>query len=278
MNLLETIIAFITRKEVYGIVFTIIGSLIIYKTAIKLTNKIALNGKNNYEIKRGKTVVNLVQNVIKYFIIIIALLIILEFLGVDTKSLIAGLGVIGVVLGLALQDTLKDIISGITIIMENYFVVGDIVRYPSFNNFTGEVIAFGLKSTRIKNLNGEVLILANRNIIEIVNISQKAAEVIIDIPIAYEEKVETVEKVIEEIINNISELEGVHKNKAEYLGVQTLDSSSVNYRIKIVCNQELQWDIKRKTLRNIKMTLDKKKIKIPYPQLEVHNGKTNKNK
>ncbi len=277
MNLIENIIDFILQPEIYGTAITIILSLIVYRLAIQITNKIAFNGKTPYQIKRSKTVINLVQNVIKYAIMIIALIIILELFGIDTISIIAGLGVVGVVLGLALQDTLKDIISGITIILENYFVVGDIVRYPNTNNFTGEVISFGLKSTRIKSVNGEVLIIANRNIIEIINISQKSADVIIDIPIAYEEKVEKVEKVINELISEMPTIEGIKENKIEYLGIQDLDVNSVNYRIKITCHQEQQWGIRRECLKLIKMKLDKSNIKIPYPQLEVHSGKTNKN-
>ena len=62
-----------------------------------------------------------------------------------------------------------------------------------------------------------------------------------------------------------------------YLGINKLDNSSVNYRIKISCDQDSQWSIKRSSLRIIKMILDKRNIKIPYPQVEVHNAKANKN-
>lgn len=101
---------------------------------------------------------------------LVSLLIILSFFGIDTKSLVASLGVVGVALGLALQDTLKDIIGGISLILENYLAVGDIITY---NDFTGEVIELGLRTTRIKKASGEVMIIANRNIDTIINASQK---------------------------------------------------------------------------------------------------------
>ena len=274
MDFFEVIISFITKKEVYGLVLIVLAGYIFYHFVKALTEKIINSGKNALERKRRKTIVELFQNIFKYIIFVIVVLFILELYGVDTKSLIAGLGILGAVVGLAMQDTMKDFISGITIMLENYYIVGD---YVTYNNFTGEVISFGLKSTRIKNLNGEVLILANRNVTEIINISQKSADVIIDIPVAYEAKVEKVEKAIEEILEEIKKLDKVYKNEVTYLGINKLDNSSVNYRIKISCDQDSQWSIKRSSLRIIKMILDKRNIKIPYPQVEVHNAKANKN-
>ena len=93
--------------------------------------------------------------------------IVLFLFGVNIKSLVAGLGIVTTIIGLALQDTLKDIINGIHIITENYFIVGDIVKY---NGFTGTVIEFGLKSTKIKNHAGETMMVNNRNIYEIVKV------------------------------------------------------------------------------------------------------------
>ena len=183
--------------------------------------------------------------------------------------MVAGLGITATILGLALQDTLKDIINGISIMMENYFIVGDIVRY---NNFTGEVIEFGLKSTKIKNHAGETLMISNRNIYEIVNISQNNQNVQIEFSIAYEEDVDRVESVItKSILPKINKIPSVKDDSSLFLGVNALDESCVKYLIQYHCNRDSQWRTKREALRIIKKELDKNKIKIPYPQLEVHN-------
>ena len=108
----------------------------------------------------------------------------LEVYNVDTKSLIASLGVFSLVVGLAVQDTLKDFISGITIILENQFEVGDNV---TISGFRGDVIYMGLKTTKIKSYEGEVFMIANRNITEVINHTVSNDLAIIDIPIAYEE-------------------------------------------------------------------------------------------
>ncbi len=272
LPILKPILNIILKKEVYGTVLIIFGAFIFYKIAKKLIFKLITAGNTPLEKKRRRTITDLFLNIIKYLIFIITCLMILELYGVDTKSLIAGLGILGAVLGLALQDTLKDIISGITIILENYYIVGDYVNY---NGFIGEIINFGFKSTRIKNVSGEVLIVANRNITEIVNISQKSANVIIDIPAAYEAKIENVEAAIGEIIAEIKTIPNVYGDLVEYQGIDNLDTDKIDYRLKITCEQEHQWDIKRKSLRIIKKVFDKRKIKIPYPQLEVHNAKDN---
>ena len=269
---IEKTLDIVLKPEIVWTFIIIISAFLVYAIAKKITGKIAYNGKTVYEKKKLHTIIKLFENLIKYVILIITIAALLQVYGIDTTSLIAGLGAVGVVLGLAMQDTLKDIIGGITIILENYFVVGDVVRY---NNFMGEIINFGLKSTRIKNLSGEVMIVSNRNILEIINVSQVNADVIIDIPIAYEETTEKVEKAIDKIIEQIILIPKVNSKTTAYLGIEKLDNSSVNYRIKINCNQDEQWQIKRDSLRIIKNVLDKENIKIPYPQLEVHNGKAN---
>ena len=149
MEIVKSILSFLSRKEVYGLAIIILVSIVLYHFGKIFIEKIIVSGKNAYERKKRRTIVNLISNIFKYIVFILAILFILDLYGVDTKALITSLGVLGAVLGLALQDTLKDFISGITVIMDNYFVVGDIV---TFNDFTGEVIDMGLKTTKIKKI------------------------------------------------------------------------------------------------------------------------------
>lgn len=267
MKIVGDILSFLGRKEVYGIALIVFIASIIYQIGLAVIEKVIITGKGVYEKKKHKTIVNLLSNVFKYVVIILAVIFVLDLYGVNTRAFIASLGVASALLGLALQDTVKDLISGISIIMDNYFVVGDIV---TFNNFTGEVIDMGLKTTKIKQVSGEVLVLANRNIDQVINISQKKANVVIDIPTAYEEKTEKVEKVIEKIIAEIKLIDGVGKD-TKYLGISALEDSAVKYTISIICPQENRWEVKRKALRIIKTFYDKENVKIPYQQIEVHN-------
>ncbi len=267
MEIAKGVLTFFGRKEVYGLAIIILLGLIVYYFGKLLIEKVIITGKNDFERKKRNTIVKLISNIFRYVIYILIGLTALNLYGVDTKALLASLGVAGAVLGLALQDTIKDFISGITIIMDNFFVVGDIV---TFNEFTGEVIDMGLKTTKIKKVSGEVLVIANRNIDQVINISQKPATVVIDIPTAYELKTNVVEKTIKKILKEIQQIEGI-KKEPQYLGISALEESYVNYTISFICPQETQWQIKREVLKIIKNNYDKDNIKIPYKQIEVHH-------
>ena len=90
--------------------------------------------------------------------------------------------------------------------------------------------------------------------------------------IAYEEDVDRLESVItKSILPKINKIPSVKDDSSLFLGVNALDESCVKYLIQYHCNRDSQWRTKREALRIIKKELDKNKIKIPYPQLEVHN-------
>lgn len=268
MGFFEKLFDIIFTKKILGTVLVVIFTIIVIKIFNKIISSMLKKGKNKFEIKKRQTIIDLFESIFKYIIWALAILIILDFFGVDTRSLLASLGIAGVVLGLALQDTVKDFISGTSLILENYLSVGDIVTY---NNFTGEVIELGLRTTKIKSANGEVMVIANRNIDTIINASQKRSNLLIEIDTAYEEKTEKVEKVLKGVIEKAIE-EKIILADSEYLGINELSSSSVKYLIKIHCMQDERYKIKREILGRVKIAYEKNNIKIPYEQIEVHNG------
>ena len=262
-DIIKVIIDFLLQKKVYGPIITIIIALIAYRIFLNIINKIALNGKSELDKKRKKTIMDLFKNIGKYVIVVIALLIILEIYGIDTTSLIAGFGVIGLVVGLALQDTLKDFISGVSVIMDNYFVVGDIVEY---NGFKGEVISFGLRCTKIKKYSGEVLTFANRNMAQIINYSQKNASIFLEISVSSEENNEKIEEILNELIPNINELKNVIEEGAKYLGITNLNGTQVTYSLSIRSGRLTQNTVKREVLKIVQDTFKKSKTKIVNTQ------------
>lgn len=268
MSVIETAIQFLTRKEIIGPILVVVIGLFLCKIITSGITHLINRGKDGFEKKRRNTIVELITNIIKYFIYTLMVIFILNIYGVDTASIIASLGVAGVILGFALQSTVEDLISGIAIIMDNYFVIGDIV---TFNNFTGEVIGMGLKSTKIRKLDGSVYVIANRNINAVINLSQQKAGVVIKVPTAYEENVEKVEKVLKGIIEKAKKMPNVYKD-SDYLGIETMGESAIEYAVIIYCKQDMQWQIKRDILKMIKEAYEKENIKIPYSQIEVHNG------
>ena len=262
IEILKGILNILTKKEVYGVIVTIAVSYFVYQTATIILNEIMNYGQNHYERKKRKTVTNLFQNIIKYIILIFAVLAIFSIYGINIGGIVASLGIAATVIGLALQDTFKDIINGISIITENYFIVGDIVQYKTF---TRQVIDFGLKSTKIKNQNGEVMVIANRNILELVNLSQKEQVVSIDIAIANTIDSKEVEKVIEKkILPRFETIKFVNKNSIEYLGVNEIASTHIKYLVRFSCEREKNLQAKRDANKIILEELTKAEISPKY--------------
>lgn len=127
------------------------------------------------KISRGQrqkiqTVSRLLSSLLGYFLLIIVILVVLADIGVNVTSLLAGLGILTAVFGLAFQDMIKDMIAGVTIITENQFNIGDEVE---IDGFRGTVSNFGLKTTEITGRQGQVKIVSNRNMDGIINYSKK---------------------------------------------------------------------------------------------------------
>ncbi len=264
------ILNIILSKKVLGPVLSIIIGYIIYKIIKSVIKKVFSFRAGRVDENKVKMISDLVTNIVKYFIIVIVFLIILEIFGVDTKALIASLGVLGLVAGLAVQDTLKDFIAGITIIVEDQYEIGDWVK---INNFKGEVISLGMKTTRLRAYTGEVMILPNHLIQEVINYSQSSSLALVDISISYESDVDKAIEVLNEMCKKISRENESITSDLQVLGVQSLSDSSVDIRIVGETKPIENFGVEREIKKQAKLILDKNKISIPYPQVVVHDGK-----
>ncbi|MBR1883580.1 MAG: mechanosensitive ion channel family protein [Clostridia bacterium] len=209
------------------------------------------------------------RNVARYIFLIITALILLQLNGVDVSSFLAGLGIVGIVVGLALQDWLKDIIRGISILSDSYFSVGDVVKY---NGIEGKVLVIGLKTTKIQDLfTNNVISIANRNIEEIEVVSEL---VYVRIPMPHDVNVKNAELLIHDIIFNVKRNNNV--TDCIYKGTTELETSFINYLIEVHCNPQYKLQVRRDTLRTILLGMEEYGIKVPYNQIELHNS-TNQN-
>lgn len=256
-------------KEVVAPICIIFIFLVLYFIISKILKKMMHLRFAKMDEKRKKTMIGLANNVIKYFLLIIAFLMILSVYGIDTSSLIASLGVVGLVVGLAIQDTIKDFVSGLFIIIENQYALGDTI---TIGDFKGEVIALGLKTTRLKSSTGEVKMISNRNITEVINHTKENALAIVDFQIAYEEDLEKVEEVLEKLCTRLNEELPYLKGKVTYVGVTMLNESGVDLRLTVATKPMMQHDVARMILREIKLEFDKENITIPYPQVVMHRA------
>jgi len=247
-----------------------VGVLVYYivKSIILSSLKIRLKSKR-LNVKRQKTLTSVTINIVKYVIIVVEIIIILKQIGVNTTSLLASVGILSLILGWALQDTIKDFAAGFFIIADREYEVGD---YVEIDGFFGEVKEMGLKTTKVLSWTGEIKTFNNSTVGNVINYSQHNNVVVIDIGVDYKEHTDKVIKALNDLIPEIEKIDGVKKD-IEVLGVQDLEESSVKYRMIVEAKPSEKFAINRKILKLIKDTFDEKGIKIPYPQIEVHNGK-----
>ena len=255
----------IHHEQIIHSVIIIIVSIILYRLISFILGKSEKQDKVKlFTSKKSKTYLKLTRSIVRYVFISITILILLQINGVDVTSVLAGVGILGAIFGLAIQDWLKDVIRGSTILSDNYFSVGDIVRYKEYE---GKVLVIGLKTTKIQDVKtGHVISIANRNIEEVELISNL---IYINIPMPYELSVEKAENVIDKIVNHVSENENVKECK--YKGVNELSDSSIKYLIEVNCSPIYKLQVRRDALRTILEEMEKAGINVPYTQIDVHN-------
>ena len=167
----------IDLKRIINSALYILFVLIIYLILKRILKIIFVRagGKNASAAhkQRIKTISKMLSSILRYVFLVILLLVVLAVLGVNVTSLLAGLGIVTAIVGLAFQDMLKDFIAGIAIIAENQFGVGDTVIAQA-DGFKGVVTDIGLKTTEITNDKGEVKIIANHNVDGLINCSRKS--------------------------------------------------------------------------------------------------------
>ena len=254
-------------KEVVGPILISLVSILVYIILKNVVDRVFKIRNKFVDKRKSKTINSLIDNIIKYFIIVVDVVMILDIFGVDTMTLITSLGVLGFVSGLAVQDTLKDFVAGISIILENQYRVGDTITVKGFR---GEVIALGIKSTKIRAYTGEVMIISNHLVEEVINHSLEKSLAIVDIPVAYDTDIAKLEEVLRKLLSNIK-LDGI-RGDIRLMGIQSFLDSSISYRIEADTIPMKHLQIERDLNKVIKNCLDENGIEIPFPQVVVHNG------
>lgn len=218
---------------------------------------------------RALTVAKLTSSISKYVIWFLIITLILSELNIDLTPFIATAGVIGIALGFGAQEVVKDFFSGFFIIVEDSFNVGDVVQVKDFK---GKVIELGLRTTKLINWVGDINIVRNGEISNIINFSKENSMAVVDFGVSYGTNLENFPQFMEEFVSSI---DGKYENmitKPRYLGVTELDDSSINMRIIASTKPNEHYQIERDIRSELVLFLKGKNIEIPFPQVVVHNG------
>ena len=260
------IFIYIVRPVIYiGLAYILYKIITFF--LIKALHTKYLKNKNK---KRVNTTLSLINNCLKYIIIFLTILLILNSFGINVSSILAGLGIVAAVLTLAFQDLAKDFIAGISIVMEDQFEIGDNVM---INGFRGDVIAMGLKTTRIKDYKGAVQIISNHMITEVTNYSLNPSLAEVTISVDSDNDLDKVEKIIRRTMETIDKTYDFLKGNTELWGVEMVDQNSVTYKVAVKTKSGKDFEIQRKMRKDLQDALTKAGIKMPQTHMEVRNGK-----
>lgn len=220
-----------------------------------------------WDERRVNTVRGLVWSLLRYVLYFIGGVMILAELGVDTASLLAGAGIVGLAVGFGAQNLVRDVISGFFILFEDQYAVGD---YVTVAGVTGTVEEMGLRVTKIREWTGELHIVPNGEIKQVSNFTRGGMGVLIEVEIAYEENLEEAFAVINEVCRKVAgERQDVVLEEPRVLGVSQLGESGVTLLIFGKVKPMQQWAFARELRKRIKEALDEAGIEIPYPRRVV---------
>ena len=206
---------------------------------------------------------NILHTFLRIVIVIVMVVLILKINGVEVGTVLAGLGIAGAVAGLAVQDILKDMLMGIRILRDEFFVVGDGIRY---DDIEGIVVSFNLQTTKIENIDDHSLyIICNRNLDKIVKLSYL---VDVDFPLGYDVPLKVSSEMIKKVCGQIwlmDEIEGCY-----YKGVEELGESAIIHRIRFFTKPENKHDMIRAVNKLILEKVADAGLEIPFNQLDVN--------
>jgi small conductance mechanosensitive channel len=222
--------------------------------------------------KSGKvqSIFSLVDSFLSYAAAIIGLIWCLSAIGINLSTIFASLGIVALIIGFAAESLIADIITGIFLVFEDDFNVGDIVEYSGFR---GTVDSIGIRVTCIKDGGGNVKIVNNSDIRGILNRSKSTSRAVCDIPISYNANLEEVEVVLKKILAKLPEqYPDQFPSAPDYVGVQALGASSVDLRVSAQVSESNLFSATRIMNREIKIGFDKAGVEIPFQQIAIHKA------
>lgn len=255
----------ITGIILISMIFVRVAKKMIRKTFELRTNVPGIMSQQRE--RRYRTILRLLQSVISYVVYFSAILAVLSVMNVKIAGLLAGAGIVGLAVGFGAQSLVKDVITGFFIIFEDQFGVGDYIKISAVE---GTVLEIGLRTTKIKGAGGEINIIPNGSILEVVNYSINNSVAVVDVSIAYSSNIEKAETLIEKYLMNLDQQHEEIVTPPTLLGVQNVAGAEVTLRISVETLPMQQFAVSRMIRRDIKDIFDENHIEIPYPKMMVY--------
>ncbi|MFH1093704.1 MAG: mechanosensitive ion channel family protein [Candidatus Omnitrophota bacterium] len=266
-------VEFIAKFAEYGQrIIQIIGIVFLSRVFIEVTNLVInntmLKSTEGSEVDQQKrlTLVPLARSFLKYLIYFTAFILILKVWGINPTPIMAGAGILGVVIGLGAQPLINDIVSGFFILFENLYLVGD---YIETSVASGIVEAIEIRTTQIRSLNGQLYILRNGQINEIINFSKGFINAIVEVGVDYNSDLEHVYKVLHDIGLKLKETNKDVLEVTKVDGLKDFGESQLTIRTVTRVKPGRHKSVGFQLRRMIKEAFDKENIEIPFARRVV---------
>ena len=215
---------------------------------------------------RAESISSVLGNTVMILIWTIAVIMILGELGLNLGPMIAGAGIAGVALGFGAQSLVKDFISGLFMLMEDQYGIGDVV---DLGEAVGEVEEVALRTTVVRGLDGTVWHVPNGQILRVGNKSQHWSTAVVDVDVAYDADLVDVRTIVESTAIDVctsDDWQGDVLDEPQVLGVETLGADGITVRMIVKTAPGTQWALQRALREALKSAFDDAGIEIPFPQ------------
>lgn len=263
------------------ILMILIGAFVLHKIVyrtVEKTVRVAVRGKHhistNAEVQREDTLIQILTTTLRIAIIITAVIMILPEFNIQIGPIIAAAGVVGLALGFGGQYLIRDLISGMFIILENQYRIGDVIDIDGTDGVVEEI---SMRKTTLRDLDGTIHHVPHGEIKKVSNLTKDFSRVNLDLGISYNAELEKVIRVINTVGNSMaedSEWSAAIIKAPQFLRVNDFADSSVVVKIVGETQPLKQWAVAGELRKRLKIAFDKEGIEIPFPQMVLHQAAT----
>lgn len=279
----------IFSNQIVVVILIIAITFVIHNFSSMFINLVVKNivDKHDYKThsareKRHNTLYRIFNGVFGLLLWLTSIAVILGVFSVDISKIATGAGFLGIIIGLGAQATIRDIVAGTFILVENQYRIGDIVTLSGGSlsgDTSGVVEDVTLRITKLRDLDGVLHTVRNGEASVITNRTYEYSRVVIDIGVAYDSDINKVEKVINKVGLEMKEDVSINQSIREpikFLRVDKFADSAIVLKVIGDVEPAEQWTISGEFRRRIIVEFRKNNIEIAFPQIVVHKAKTDK--
>ena len=219
---------------------------------------------------RAQTILTLLDGLVKYAAALAIIILVLQALGVNAMAIFASVGILTLVIGLGCQSLIADIVAGMFLVFENEYNVGEII---TVGDFRGTVTEIGIRSTKILDAAGNIKIINNSDVSNVINMSRELSLAIVDCEFPYDVPIEVIEGLLKDNFDDFKEKIPAIIEGPYYKGVSGYGDSNVAVKIVAKCNEEDRYQVQRDLLREYRRVFREAGIDLSFNQVVISQFK-----